>query len=159
MTFWLPPPSLHVVPAEPRDAAEIARLHARGFYRGWSVEEFSSYILDRTRTPVFVAVDGKRRIGGFAMLRHLGDEAELITIAVEERWRRKGIGGLLMRALFAELHTSPARRLFLEVAADNAAALKLYSRFGFQQVGERKGYYPRPDGTPATALVMARDLE
>ena len=158
MTFWLAPSALHVEPALPQDAAEIAKLHARGFYRGWSIEEFSSYILDRTRTPVLIAADSKRRIAGFAMIRYLVDEAELITIAVDPKWRKKGVGGTLMRALFAELRMSPAKRLFLEVAADNTAALTLYGKFGFRKVGERKGYYPRPDGTPATAIVMARDL-
>ena len=92
------------------------------------------------------------------MLRHLGDEVELISIAVDRKWRNKGVGALLMRALFEAVRMSPAKRMLLEVAADNAAALKLYGKFGFTTVGERKGYYPRPDGTPATAIVMARDL-
>jgi ribosomal-protein-alanine N-acetyltransferase len=64
----------------------------------------------------------------------------------------------LMNALFDDLRMSPARRLVLEVAADNAAALRLYARFGFQRIGERQGYYARPDGSPATAIVMARDV-
>ena len=47
---------------------------------------------------------------------------------------------------------------FLEVDADNVPAIKLYHRFGFVKVGERAGYYRRPDGKPATALVMRRNL-
>jgi ribosomal-protein-alanine N-acetyltransferase len=53
---------------------------------------------------------------------------------------------------------SPAKKLFLEVDENNAAAIALYKKHGFAGIGTRKGYYPRPDGTPATALVMARDL-
>jgi ribosomal-protein-alanine N-acetyltransferase len=63
-----------------------------------------------------------------------------------------------MRALFDDLTMTSARKLFLEVAADNPAAIKLYARNGFQKVSERQGYYVRPDGRPATAIVMARDL-
>ena len=92
------------------------------------------------------------------MLRHLGEDVELITIAVDRKWQNKGIGLALMRALFDDLLMSPAKRMLLEVATDNAAALRLYGKLGFAKVGERKGYYPRPDGTPATAIVMARDL-
>jgi ribosomal-protein-alanine N-acetyltransferase len=154
---WLAPSGLHIEPAEVGDAAAVARLHAQGFRQGWPREDFAAYIEGRD-TPVYVACDAKRRIAGFAMLRHLGDDVELITIAVDPRWRRRGLGVALMNALFDDLRMSPARRLLLEVAADNAAAIRLYTRFGFRPISERQGYYPRPDGSPATAIVMARDL-
>ena len=158
MKLWLAPAGLHIEPAQPKDADAVAKLHAHGFYRGWPVEDFAAYIVGEG-TPLYVACDAKRRIAGFAMLRHLGEEAELITIAVDRKWRGKGIGLALMRALFDDLQMSPAKKLFLEVAADNTAAVRLYTKLGFAKISERKGYYPRPDGTPATAIVMARDLE
>ncbi len=157
MKLWLAPAGLHIEPAALVDVDTITRLHAQGFYRGWSREEFAAYVAGEG-TPLYVACDAKRRVAGFAMLRHLGEEAELITIAVDKKRRRKGIGAALLRALFEDLRTSPAKRLILEVATDNAAALRLYETFGFEKIAERRGYYPRPDGTPATAIVMARDL-
>ena len=157
MKLWMAPAGLHIEPAQAKDADTIAKLHAQGFYRGWPREDFAAYITGEG-TPVYVACDPKRRIAGFAMIRHLGEEAELITIAVDKKWRSKGVGLSLMRAVFDDLLMSPARKLFLEVATDNAAALKLYGKLGFAKISERKGYYPRPDGTPATAIVMARDL-
>jgi ribosomal-protein-alanine N-acetyltransferase len=48
--------------------------------------------------------------------------------------------------------------MFLEVVKDNVPALALYERFGFVKVGERAGYYRRPDGTRATAVVMRKAL-
>ena len=155
--LWMAPHGLHIEPAETRDADILAALHAHGFHRGWPSQDFASYIAGQG-TPVYVACDAKRKIAGFAMLRLAADEAELITIAVEPRWRKKGIGRALMHALFEDLATTAARRLFLEVAADNTAALRLYGRLGFARIGEREGYYTRPDGRPATAIVMARDL-
>ncbi len=157
MRLWLAPAGLHIEPAQAKDADAVAKLHAQGFYRGWPREEFAAYITGEG-TPLYVACDSKRKIAGFAMLRHAGEDVELITIAVEGRWRKKGIGLALMRALFDDLLMSPAKRMLLEVATDNAAALRLYGKLGFLKVGERRGYYPRPDGTPATAIVMARDL-
>ncbi len=157
MNIWMAPAGLHIEPAQAKDADAIAKLHAQGFYRGWPREDFAAYITSEG-TPVYVACDAKRRIAGFAMIRHSGDEAELITIAVDKKWRGKGVGQALMRAVFDDLLMSPAKKLFLEVATDNVAALKLYGGLGFAKVAERKGYYPRPDGTPATAIVMARDL-
>jgi len=156
--LWMAPAGLHVEPATTRDAEVMARLHAQGFYRGWPREEFSAYLADPGRTPAYVACDARHRVAGFALLRLAADEAELVTIAVDRKWRGKGIGRALIAAAFADLMMSPAQKIFLEVADDNAAAIALYRAHGFAEVGRRSGYYPRPDGTPATALVMSRNL-
>ena len=152
------PAGLHIEPAATRDVDAIARLHAQGFYRGWPREDFASYLADTERTPAYVACDARHRVAGFAMLRLAADEAELMTIAVDPKWRGRGIGAALLRAAFEDLLMSSARRLFLEVAADNQPALALYRAHGFAEIGRRDGYYPRPDGKPATALVMSRNL-
>lgn len=155
---WMAPLGLHIEPAEPRDADAVARLHAASFYRGWPRQDIEAYLLDPD-TPTLVACDARRKVAGFAMLRLLGDDAELMTIAVEPKYRSKGVATALMRACFEDLLMTPSKRMILEVAADNPAAIKVYSRLGFTKLSERKGYYARPDGQPATALVMARPLE
>jgi ribosomal-protein-alanine N-acetyltransferase len=157
MRLWLAPAGLHIEPGRPEDAGTLAKLHAKGFFRGWPTEDFSTYLM-QPETPVYVACDARRHVAGFLMLRLLGDETELITIAVDPKWRGKGLGRALLRAAFADLIQSSARRMLLEVAADNPAALKLYRSEGFAEIGRREGYYARADGQPATALVMARDL-
>lgn len=155
--LWMAPAGLHIEPGETGDAEVLAAIHKKGFYRGWPREEFLSFLSERN-TPIYVACDAKRRIAGFALIRTVLDEAELLTIAVEPKWRGKRIGQALLRAVFEDLRMSPARRMFLEVDEQNAAAVKLYGREGFAKISTRKGYYPRTDGTAATALVMARDL-
>lgn len=153
------PQGLHIEPAIPDDADDLARLHAAGFYRGWPREDFVGY-LSEVSTPSYVITDGARRkILGFSMLRLAGDEAELITIAIDPKLRGKGFGTALMRAMFDDLLRSPARRMVLEVAEDNPSALALYRKQRFREIGRRAGYYARANGVPATALVMARDLE
>jgi ribosomal-protein-alanine N-acetyltransferase len=157
MKFWMAPGGLHIEPAETRDAKDLARIHGQSFYRGWPTADFQSFLEDRN-TPAYIACDAKRRIAGFALIRTVADEAELLTIAVEPRWRDKGVGRALMDAAFADLMMSPARRMFLEVDEQNHAAIRLYEKLGFSTISSRKGYYPRADGSAATALVMARDL-
>lgn len=154
---WMAPLGLHIEPARSGDEDAVAKLHAQSFYRGWPKQDIAAYLNDPD-TPTLVACDARRRIAGFAMLRLLGDDVELMTIAVAPKYRGKGVGAALMSACFADLLMTPSRRMVLEVAADNPAAIQLYRRFGFAQISERRGYYARPDGEPATALVMARDL-
>ena len=155
--LWMAPGGLHIEPGQTRDASELAAIHAKGFYRGWPSGEFASFLSERD-TPVYVACDARRKIAGFALIRIAADEAELLTIAVDPKWRGKKIGQALLRAAFDDLLMSPARRMFLEVSEENVAAIKLYRGQGFASIAQRVGYYPRPDGSAATALVMARDL-
>ena len=155
--LWLGPHGLHVEPAEAGDAEELARIHAMGFFRGWSREELAEF-LDEPESTVLVACDARRRIAGFILVRLIGDEAELLSIAVDPKWRGKRVGRALLRAALDDLLFTAARRMFLEVDERNTAALRLYRSHGFVEVGKRKGYYPRPDGSAATALVMAADL-
>lgn len=156
--LWIAPGGLHIEPGVSADAEALARLHAGAFYRGWPREEFAAYLDDPHTTPAYVACDASRRIAGFAMLRLTADEAELLTIAVDPKWRSKGIGRALMHATFEDLMFSPVTRMFLEVDEANLPAVRLYRREGFAKIGERRGYYARPDGNAATALVMSRDL-
>jgi ribosomal-protein-alanine N-acetyltransferase len=45
--LWMAPGGLHIEPGETRDAVDLARIHAQGFYRGWPVAEFASFLSRR----------------------------------------------------------------------------------------------------------------
>eukprot|EP01042_Synura_sphagnicola_P035465 gene35465-biopygen34027 len=92
------------------------------------------------------------------MSRVAADEAEVLSIVVAGDRRRSGLGQTLLCAHMAQLAARGATRLFLEVEDGNAPAIALYRRLGFETVGRREGYYPKPDGTRVAALVMRRDL-
>lgn len=64
----------------------------------------------------------------------------------------------LLREHLNALAYAGIRTVHLEVDEGNTPALKLYTRHGFLKVGERKGYYPLPDGSRATALTMSATL-
>jgi len=139
-------------------AAECAALHAAAFAHAWSAEEFET-LLSAANVAGDAAVDpASGNLRGFVLTRFAADEAEILTIAVETALRRRGVARTLLAAHMARLPGLGARRLFLEVERENAAALALYGKFGFREVGQRKGYYRKKDGTAATALVLRRDL-
>lgn len=77
---------------------------------------------------------------GFAMVRSVADEAELLLLAVDPASRRRGIASALLRAVIAEAQAGGIADLHLEVRAGNDA-VKLYTSQGFAKVGERRGYY------------------
>lgn len=158
MKFWMAPSGLHIEPGATDDAKQIAQLHAQGFAMGWPQSEFSAYLRDVRTTPTYIACDAKRRIAGFALIRIAADEAELLSISVGKKARGQGLGGALMAAIEDDLLMSPVKTLFLEVEDGNESALRLYRGRGFAEIGTRKAYYPKPDGTAAKALVMSLQL-
>lgn len=92
--------------------------------------------------------------GGFVLARVAADEAEILSIAVMPKARNAGLGRALLAAAMAEAHARGAVSMFLEVAAENAAARGLYGRAGFIAIGSRPNYYP----TGASALVLRAAL-
>jgi ribosomal-protein-alanine N-acetyltransferase len=139
-------------------ASDVARLHRLGgFARGWSITECESLLADRS-----VCADGSRlrdgTIAAAALSRRAGDEAEVLVVLVDPAMRSLGIGHRLMETHLQTLLHGGIHRVFLEVDENNAPARALYARFGFTEAGRRPGYYPKPDGTRATALVLRRDL-
>ena len=94
---------------------------------------------------------------GFILWRAAGGEAEILTLAVDPARRRTGLGHSLTLAALAAATDSGAKVMFLEVAADNPAAIALYEKAGFSRAGLRKAYYVRTKGF-ADALVLRRAL-
>jgi len=100
-----------------------------------------------------VATDGDEVVG-YAGLSVNDGEAWVQNLAVRADRQRQGIGATLLEALLAEADRRGTRAVLLEVAVDNAAAQRLYDRYGFEPVGVRRGYY-QPSNTDA--VVMRRD--
>lgn len=144
----------------PEDGIAVAELHREDFARPWSGEEFSALL---AQDAVFGYA--ARRVGrgasapaGFVLARLAAGEAEILTVAVARAERRQGLGWALMDAVLRKLHADRAEALFLEVDETNQAALALYRRLGFEEVGKRPAYYRSAEGRKTGALIMRRSL-
>jgi ribosomal-protein-alanine N-acetyltransferase len=141
------------------DAGVIAALHERAFADAWDAASFGIFLASRSCLCLLAHAPDLPAPAGFVLCRMAADEADILTVAVAPEQRRRGCGRALMRALLREIAARGVRRLSLEVGAGNAAALALYTAFGFEAVGARKGYYgDREPGASPDAVVMAREL-
>jgi ribosomal-protein-alanine N-acetyltransferase len=141
------------------DSKAISALHREDFARPWTDGEFADLLAQPTVFG-FMAREtghGQEPPAGFVLARLAAGEAEILTVAVARAHRRQGIGWRLMDAVLRELHAQRAEALFLEVDETNVAALALYRRLGFREVGKRPRYY-QSAGSSSGALVMRRDL-
>jgi ribosomal-protein-alanine N-acetyltransferase len=141
------------------DSPAIAEIHSEDFVRPWTDGEFAS-LLSQEAVFGFAAREtghGGAPPVGFVLARLAAGEGEILTVAVARAHRRQGLGWRLMDAVLRELHSQRAEALFLEVDETNAAAIALYRRLGFFEVGKRPSYYGTGEGRSG-ALVMRRDL-
>ena len=68
---------------------------------------------------------------GFAILRQVGDDGELLQIAVDKNVRRRGTADMLMRAILEYVENNALKSVFLEARKSNTAAIALYKKLGF----------------------------
>lgn len=97
--------------------------------------------------PMLVA-DVDNQVAAFLLYRPIGDECEILNLAVYPAHRRQGLAKHLLSQLIKE---HPETTLHLEVRASNLSALALYRSFHFQTVGERRNYY----GNSEDALLLS----
>ncbi|PZR75224.1 MAG: ribosomal-protein-alanine N-acetyltransferase, partial [Stutzerimonas stutzeri] len=99
---------------------------------------------------------GEQQVG-HGVINVILDEAHLLNITVKPQSQGRGLGLRLLEHLMQRARERGGRECFLEVRASNAPAYRLYERYGFNEVGRRRAYYPSADGRE-DALVMACTL-
>lgn len=138
----------------PDDLAEVTGLEQAlipGWSRGAVHEE-----LDRSFGLQLVAYEdyGDTIVGWCCGLR-MGEEAELLRIAVIQSKRKCGVASALLAQFEKACIEQKVSSIFLEVSDKNLAAKHLYDKFNYKQVGRRKAYYSRPK---SDALIMKKML-
>lgn len=152
---------MELVAATPAYAELLSGMHKVCFTDVWGPSAMAS-LLAMPGAQGVIASDGGSLTpalqgpgpAGFVLWRAAAGEAEILTIAVLPPWRRKGIGGLLLQAALNGAAQAKAETMFLEAAVNNVAAIHLYEKWSFHQVGIRRAYYGDQD-----AVVMRRELD
>ncbi len=122
----------------------------------WSKDALKKQI-DHPNDRVLVAKIADTVVG-LIQLHHLPPEGELLNIAVSTSVARQGVATALLEAMCQEGMTRGIGCYFLEVRAQNQAAIDCYARFGFYEVGKRPRFYKDPvDDAVLYRLDLPRD--
>lgn len=125
---------------------KLSNLHKKCFpNKPWSADDFRD--LKKSGCEIIMSENG------FIVWRTVADEAEIITIGVNPEMRRNGIASAMIEITEKNIKNQDVKKIFLEVAADNIAAQKLYENHGFKTIGIRPKYYDGVD-----AILMSKDL-
>ena len=121
---------------------DIAKLEKDNFSDAWSEKSLEDTFEYDYNHLLVEKRDGK--VVGYVIYSDVQGEAELLRIAVDKAYRRRGIAALLMQNMLDELNESGAERVSLEVRAHNISAVALYKKFGFIDIFIRENYYTDP---------------
>lgn len=121
----------------------------------WSKSAFISSLRDLHICVVFWEDES---IIGFAIMMDVADQAEILNIAVKHTRQHHGFGKKLMSYLLEYVKQTPNKKVFLEVRESNAAAIRLYTSFGFKKIFRRKNYYQTKTGREDALVLEWRAL-
>jgi len=131
-----------IAPYDSSFAQDISRVEQGCFPSPWSMESLLR-TLSGENALTLTALDEGTPVG-YASALLIGEEAEVLKVAVLPEWRGRGVGRQLAEALIEGLGAAGVRTLHLEVRESNRAARILYEKCGFRHAGRRSGYYSSP---------------
>lgn len=145
--------TVKIIPMSAEHLDALASLERICFSRPWSRQMLADE-LDNQCAAFLVALEPEtEKVIGYAGLLVAADEGYITNVAVFPSYRRRGVAGKLLDVFLRFARANHLAFLTLEVRPSNAAAIALYTRFGFREAGRRRNYYdlPRED-----ALILTR---
>ena len=133
------------------DLDTISNILNSKFDDFWSYSVLKSEL--ESQSSIYIVAKIKNKIVGFAGIKIIVDEADIMNIVVRKDFRNIGIGTLLLENLINLSKDLDLNLITLEVNEKNSSAIHLYENFGFEQVGIRKNYYKNING-----LIMTKKL-
>lgn len=133
---------INIREARENDIDAMESIETVSFSVPWSRQAFEESFENRF-TKMLVAEDGDKVVG-YSVIGLIVPDAEILNVAVDEAYRRQGIGEMLIDSLIALGDKEDVSDFFLEVRESNEPAIELYLKKGMEVIGKRKDYYQMP---------------
>jgi ribosomal-protein-alanine N-acetyltransferase len=133
---------------------DIVAIEQESFTNPWTREMYLSEMANPDVSFFYLARGDAGRVVGFCSFWRVLDELHINNLAVRPGHRRSGVGSALLARVLEDAARHGTRRVMLEVRRSNAAARKLYEKFGFSVTGVRPEYYTDP---VEDALILWRE--
>lgn len=123
------------------DIPQVIEIEAEAYgEHHWSKSAFYDE-LNNNLAKYYVAKTINGEVVGYAGTWHIIDEGHITTIAVKKSHLRKHIGEAIIIKILEDCYKNEIKYLTLEVRVSNEPAIGLYTKYGFNSLGTRKGYY------------------
>ena len=121
------------------DLESIKDILASDFDKFWNYNVFKSEL--QSENSKYLVAKLNTEIIGFAGIKIILDEADVMNIVIKKIYRNQGVGTLLLNEIINLCKKQNLNSVSLEVNETNSSAIHLYENFGFKKVGDRKKYY------------------
>ncbi len=140
---------------QPGQLDALMAVEQRAYSHPWSRGNFTDSLASGYQIELLLG--GDQLIGYFVAMPGV-EEAHLLNITVAPEFQQQGWSVVLLDALALWARGRGAQWLWLEVRVSNLRARKVYEKYGFERVGERKRYYPTASAEREDAIVMSYAL-
>jgi ribosomal-protein-alanine N-acetyltransferase len=131
---------------------EISQIESRIHKNPWSQEQIKQSF--QNKNNLVIGAFNQDELIGYCFMLVAQTEAEILNVAVDINFQRKGLGETLLKECFESLKSQKVKNLFLEVRLSNHAAKNLYSKMGFKTIGIRKNYYSDNEDASMMQLIF-----
>lgn len=137
------------------DLTEVIEIEKQLFPQdAWTKDLFLGELAEVGISRSVSVLELAGEIVGYASLRYVGREGDVNTIAIAKNQQRKKLGQKLLDWMIQTALDLGVRELFLDVRADNEAAIEMYKKNGFERIDIRRNYYDHS----VDAYVMRKKL-
>ncbi len=154
MSAILKEPILSFRPMQEADLTDVIEIERRSYPYPWTRTIFSDCL--RAGYSCWIC-ERQGIVDGYGVISVAAGESHLLNLCVRPEAQQQGIGRKLLKHFISIAQRHGAEMIFLEVRPSNKAALELYGKSDFNELGVRKDYYPAPGGRE-DALILARVL-
>jgi ribosomal-protein-alanine N-acetyltransferase len=148
--------SLHFARMLVEDLQELLTIEQSVYPHPWTRGNFLDSLYSGYETWTLREAGGS--LAGYFLLMLAVDEAHLLNITVRRDLHGKGLGRMQLDKVVEIAREKSMASILLEVRPSNQRAFAIYQRYGFVQIGHRKGYYPAADNKREDAIVMRYEL-
>ena len=134
-----------------KDLENIKEILTSKFDNFWNYNVLKEELENENSKYLVAKIDNE--IIGFAGIKIILDEADIMNIVVKKNFRNNGIGSLLLKNLISLSKELRLSSILLEVDETNIVAINLYKKFDFKEIGNRKNYYKNNN-----AILMSKKL-
>lgn len=149
--------NIEIKEADEERLLDIVSLGEKIFLNSWN-EQMVATSMYGTYDTVLTAIDTSKnnRLAGYCIFTAPCEDCELLRIAVDKDYRRKGIGSELIKTMIRMCAKNNGENIFLEVRQSNEAAIGLYEAMGFDEISRRRDYYKKP--TEDAVIMELKDI-